>query len=168
MASLTLQGNPIASLGTLPSAGSTAPDFSLTKSDLSTATLSDYKGKKVVLNIFPSVDTGTCAQSVRQFNKDASALENTVVLCVSKDLPFAQARFCGAEGIENVEMLSDFRDGNFGKAYEVEFTEGPLTPLHSRAVVVLDEKGTVIHAEQVNEIVDEPNYTAALEALKNV
>ena len=167
MASLTLHGNTINSIGSLPSSGSPAPDFNLTKGDLSNATLADYKGKKVVLNIFPSIDTGTCAQSVRQFNKDASALDNTVVLCISKDLPFAQARFCGAEGIENVEMLSDFRDGNFGKAYEVAFSDGPLTPLHSRAVVVLNEEGNVIYTEQVGEIVDEPNYTAALEALAN-
>ncbi len=165
MASLKLHGNAIQSLGTLPAPGSAAPDFNLVKGDLSTATLADYKGKKVVLNIFPSVDTGTCAQSVRQFNKEAAELENTVVLCVSKDLPFAQARFCGAEGIENVEMLSDFRDGNFGKAYQVEFTEGPLVPLHSRAVVVINEDGNVAHAEQVEEIADEPNYKAALEAL---
>lgn len=167
MASLTLHGNAIHSIGTLPNSGSSAPDFNLTKADLSVATLSDYKGKKVVLNIFPSIDTGTCAKSVRQFNKDAAELENTVVLCISKDLPFAQARFCGAEGIENVEMLSDFRDGNFGKSYQVEFTDGPLTPLHSRAVVVLNESGAIIHTEQVTEIVDEPNYAAALEALAN-
>ncbi len=167
MASLTLHGNAINSIGSLPSIGSAAPGFNLTKGDLSLTSLADYKGKKVVLNIFPSIDTGTCAQSVRQFNKDASALENTVVLCVSKDLPFAQARFCGAEGIENVEMLSDFRDGNFGKAYQVAFSDGPLTPLHSRAVVVLNEDGNVVYTEQVGEIVDEPNYTAALEALAN-
>lgn len=167
MASLTLHGNAIQSLGNLPATGTSAPDFNLTKGDLSATSLSDYKGKKVVLNIFPSIDTGTCAQSVRQFNKDAAALDNTVVLCISKDLPFAQARFCGAEGIENVEMLSDFRDGNFGKAYAVEFTEGPLVPLHSRAVVVLNEGGNVIYTEQVGEIVDEPNYKAALEALQN-
>ena len=167
MASITLHGNAIASLGSLPAAGSAAPEFNLTKGDLSAATLADYKGKKVVLNIFPSIDTGTCAQSVRQFNKDAAALENTAVLCVSKDLPFAQARFCGAEGIENVEMLSDFRDGNFGKAYQVEFTEGPLVPLHSRAVVVINEQGNVVHTEQIGEIADEPNYAKALEALAN-
>jgi len=167
MASLTLHGNAINSLGSLPAAGNAAPDFNLTKGDLSAATLSDYKGKKVVLNIFPSIDTGTCAQSVRQFNKDASNLDNTVVLCISKDLPFAQARFCGAEGIENVEMLSDFRDGNFGKSYQVAFADGPLAPLHSRAVVVVNEEGNVVYTEQVGEIVDEPNYTAALEALSN-
>lgn len=167
MATITLHGNKITSLGTLPAIGSAAPEFNLTKGDLSAATLSDYKGKNVVLNIFPSIDTGTCAQSVRQFNKEAAALENTTVLCISKDLPFAQGRFCGAEGIENVEMLSDFRDGNFGKAYHVEFTAGPLVPLHSRAVVVLNAEGNVIYTEQVGEIVDEPNYEAALEAIKN-
>lgn len=167
MASITLHGNEIASLGTLPSVGSAAPEFNLTKGDLSAATLADYKGKKVVLNIFPSIDTGTCAQSVRQFNKEAAELDNTVVLCISKDLPFAQGRFCGAEGIDNVEMLSDFRDGNFGKSYEVEFTAGPLVPLHSRAVVVINTDGNVLHTEQIGEIVDEPNYEAALEALAN-
>ena len=165
MASVTLKGDTIHTLGNLPATGSKAPDFTLTKSDLSSATLSDYKGKKVVLNIFPSIDTGTCAQSVRQFNEEAAELTNTTVLCISKDLPFAQARFCGAEGIDNVEMLSDFKDGNFGKAYQLEFTDGPLAPLHSRAVVVLDENGTVLYTEQVPEIVDEPNYKGALEAL---
>ncbi len=167
MATVTLKGSPIHTLGELPVKGGAAPEFNLTKSDLSTATLADYKGKKVVLNIFPSIDTGTCAQSVRQFNKDAAGLENTVVLCISKDLPFAQARFCGAEGIENVEMLSDFRDGNFGESYGLSFSDGPLMPLHSRAVVVLNETGEVVYNEQVPEIVDEPNYAGALEALAN-
>ncbi|WP_047245603.1 thiol peroxidase [Maribacter thermophilus] len=165
MATVTLKGNEIHTLGNLPEKKSKAPDFELTKNDLSTVKLSDYKGSRLVLNIFPSVDTGTCAQSVRQFNQEAAELENTIVLCISKDLPFAQARFCGAEGIENVEMLSDFRDGNFGKAYNLDFTDGPLAPLHSRAVVVLDENGSVLYTEQVSEIVDEPNYKAALEAL---
>ena len=154
-------------MGTLPANGTQAPDFTLTKNDLSPASLADYKGQKVVLNIFPSVDTGTCAQSVRQFNQEAAELDNTKVLCISKDLPFAQARFCGAEGIDKVETLSDFRDGNFGKAYNVEFTNGPLQSLHSRAVVVIDESGTVKYSEQVLEIVDEPNYKAALEALQD-
>ncbi len=167
MATVTLKGNTIHTLGSLPTSGNSAPDFQLTKNDLSITTLVDYKGKKVVLNIFPSIDTGTCAQSVREFNKEASGLNNTVVLCISKDLPFAQARFCSAEGIENVEMLSDFRDGNFGKSYQVEFTDGPLQPLHSRAVVVLNENGNVLYTEQVGEIVDEPNYKAALEAIVN-
>ncbi|CAM4387882.1 thiol peroxidase [Zobellia nedashkovskayae] len=165
MATVTLKGNEIHTLGNLPANGSKAPNFTLTKNDLSSASLSDYSGKRVVLNIFPSVDTGTCAQSVRQFNKEAAELDNTVVLCVSKDLPFAQARFCGAEGIENVEMLSDFRDGSFGKEYAVAFSDGPLVSLLSRSVVVLNESGNVIYSEQVTETVDEPNYKAALEAL---
>ena len=165
MATVTLKGNNIHTLGSLPEKGSKAPEFNLTKNDLSGVTLSDYAGSRVVLNIFPSVDTGTCAQSVRQFNTEAAELDNTIVLCVSKDLPFAQARFCGAEGIENVEMLSDFKDGNFGQSYNLEFTDGPLAPLHSRAVVVVDQEGTVLYSEQVPEIVDEPNYKAALESL---
>ena len=165
MATVTLKGGEIHTLGNLPANGSQAPDFTLTKNDLSSTTLNDYKGQKVVLNIFPSIDTGTCAQSVRQFNEEASELENTKVLCISKDLPFAQARFCGAEGIDKVETLSDFRNGNFGKSYNVEFTDGPLQGLHSRAVVVIDENGAVKYSEQVPEIVDEPNYKAALEAL---
>lgn len=167
MASVTLKGNALSTIGNLPSAGSQAPNFTLIKNDLSAVQLSDYIGKKIVLNIFPSVDTGTCAQSVRQFNEEAAELENTTVLCISKDLPFAQARFCGAEGIKNVEMLSDFKDGNFGKAYQVDFSNGPLQPLHSRAVVVVDTSGKVVYNEQVSETVDEPNYKAALEALIN-
>lgn len=167
MASLTLKGTSINTLGTLPVVGEQAPDFQLTKKDLSTAKLSDYEGSKVILNIFPSIDTGTCAQSVRQFNQEAAELENTVVLCISKDLPFAQARFCGAEGIANVEMLSDFKDGNFGKAYHIDFTDGPLAPLHSRAVIVLSENREILYTEQVVEITEEPNYKAALEAIIN-
>ncbi|TLP79791.1 thiol peroxidase [Maribacter sp. ACAM166] len=167
MASITLKGSAVHTVGSLPASGEKAPDFQLTKNDLSTVKLSDYEGSRVVLNIFPSVDTGTCAQSVRQFNQEAAELDNTIVLCVSKDLPFAQARFCGAEGIENVEMLSDFKDGNFGKSYHVDFSDGPLAPLHSRAVVVVDEKGTILYTEQVTEITEEPNYKAALEALMN-
>ena len=138
MATVTLKGNEIQTIGALPAIGSVAPDFTLVKNDLSSASLADYKGQKVVLNIFPSIDTGTCAQSVRQFNQEAAELNNTKVLCISKDLPFAQARFCGAEGIDQVETLSDFRDGNFGKAYNVSFTNGPLEGLHSRAVVVVE------------------------------
>ena len=132
---------------------------------MATNSLSDFIGKNVVLNIFPSVDTGTCATSVREFNKQAAELENTVVLCISKDLPFAQARFCGAEGIENVVMLSDFANGSFGKDYGLEITNGPLANLHSRVVIVLDKNGKVIHTEQVSDIVDEPNYEAALNAI---
>ncbi len=165
MATVTLKGNEIHTLGDLPSNGSTAPEFKLTLTDLSTRSLSAYEGRKLVLNIFPSIDTGTCAASVRQFNQEAAELDNTIVLCISKDLPFAQTRFCGAEGIENVVMLSDYKDGNFGKAYQVEFTDGPLQGLLSRSVVVVDEKGKVVYSEQVPETVDEPNYKAALEAL---
>jgi len=167
MATVTLHGNSFHTAGELPATGNNAPDFKLTKGDLSLTSLEDYKGKRVVLNIFPSIDTGTCATSVREFNKKAAELSNTAVLCISKDLPFAQGRFCGAEGIENVEMLSDFRDGNFGKSYGLSFSDGPLTPLHSRAVVVLNESGEVVYTEQVSEIADEPNYEAALAALSN-
>lgn len=165
MATVTLKGNEIHTLGRLPAEGTKAPDFNLTKNDLSSASLSDYAGKKVILNIFPSIDTGTCAQSVRQFNEEAAELENTRILCISKDLPFAQARFCGAEGISNVEMLSDFRDGNFGKSYHLEFSDGPLQSLLSRAVIVINENQEVVYTEQVPEITDEPNYKAALEAM---
>ncbi len=166
MAEITLKGNRIHTLGTLPEKGTRAPEFTLVKNDLSEAKLSDYKGKRVVLNIFPSLDTPTCAASVRRFNAEASQLKNTVVLCISKDLPFAQARFCGAEGLDNVITLSDFRDGNFGKSYQVEIIDGPLAALESRAVVILDENGTVIYTQQVPEIVDEPDYEAALAVLR--
>jgi thiol peroxidase len=165
MAAITLGGNPINTNGSLPQVGSKATDFQLVKSDLSIATLADYAGSKLVLNIFPSIDTGTCATSVRTFNAKASALENTKVLCISRDLPFAQKRFCGAEGLENVENLSDFKEGSFGKNYGLEIVDGPLAGLHSRVVIVLDENGIVKHAEQVGEIADEPNYEAALASL---
>jgi len=165
MATITLKGNAINTIGELPKVGSQAPDFNLVKNDLSKASLSDFKGEKLVLNIFPSIDTGTCAASVRQFNQEAAELNNTKVLCISRDLPFAQARFCGAEGIENVINLSDFASGDFGKNYGLEIANGPLANLHSRAVVVLDEDGKVLYTEQVPEIVDEPNYKAALGAL---
>ncbi len=165
MATITLKGNTIHTIGELPTIGSQAADFTLVKNDLSKSNLADYSGAKVVLNIFPSIDTGTCAASVRQFNKEAAELENTKVLCISRDLPFAQARFCGAEGIENVINLSDFATGDFGKDYGLQIADGPLANLHSRAVIVLDETGKVLYTEQVGEIVDEPNYKAALEAL---
>ena len=165
MAAITLGGNPINTNGSLPQVGSKATDFQLVKSDLSVATLADYAGSKLVLNIFPSIDTGTCATSVRTFNAKASALENTKVLCISRDLPFAQKRFCGAEGLENVINLSDFKEGSFGKNYGLEIVDGPLAGLHSRVVIVLDENGVVKHAEQVAEIADEPNYEAALASL---
>lgn len=165
MASITLGGNPIHTNGELPTVGTKAADFNLIKTDLGTDTLADFNGSRVVLNIFPSIDTGTCATSVRKFNEKASTLSNTKVLCISRDLPFAQKRFCGAEGLENVINLSDFKDGSFGKNYGLEITDGPLAGLHSRVVIVLDENGTILHAEQVKEIADEPNYDAALAVL---
>jgi|SRR5210317_1574761 len=165
MATVTLKGNTIHTLGALPKVGEQAPNFRLAKTDLSNATLEDYKGQKLILNIFHSLDTGTCAASVREFNKAATSLDNTKVLCISKDLPFAMARFCVAEGIENVEMLSDFRDGSFGRDYNLLFTDGPVEGLLSRSIIVLDENGTVTYSEQVAEVVEEPNYDAALAAL---
>ena len=165
MATVTLGGNPIHTSGELPKVGTKATDFNLVKIDLGTTSLADFAGSRVVLNIFPSVDTGTCAASVRKFNEKASTLENTKVLCISRDLPFAQKRFCGTEGLENVINLSDFKEGSFGKNYGLEITDGPLAGLHSRVVIVLDENGTILHTEQVNEIADEPNYEAALAVL---
>ena len=167
MAAVTLGGTPVQTNGELPSKNSKAPDFTMVRVDLSEASLATYAGQKVVMNIFPSVDTGTCAQSVRQFNQEAANLDNTKVLCISRDLPFAQQRFCGAEGIENVEMLSDFRDGKFSENYGLLFVDGAFKGLSSRCIIVLDEAGTVIHTEQVSEIADEPNYKSALEALAN-
>lgn len=165
MATINLQGNPIETIGNLPQSDKKAPDFTLVAADLSEKHLKDFLGSKLVLNIFPSVDTGTCATSVREFNKKAATLENTKVLCISKDLPFAQSRFCGAEGIDNVVMLSDFVNGNFGKDYGLEITTGPLKGLHSRCIVVINENGDVVYTEQVNEVVDEPNYENALKSL---
>ena len=165
MATITLKGNVIHTLGELPAVGTKAPDFELVKNDLSKATLKDFLGPRLVLNIFPSLDTSTCATSVREFNKKAASLKNTKVLCISRDLPFAQARFCGAEGINNVITLSDFVTGAFGKNYHLEIIDGPLAGLLSRSVIVLDENGKVIYNEQVPEIVNEPNYQAALNVL---
>jgi thioredoxin-dependent peroxiredoxin len=165
MANVTLGGNPLHTSGDLPAKGSQAADFSLVNADLGTSSLDNFKGKKLILNIFPSIDTGTCAASVREFNKKASSLENTTVLCISRDLPFAQKRFCGAEGIENVVTLSDFRDGEFGKNYGLELLDGPLKGLHARSVVVLDEDHKVVYTELVPDIKDEPNYEGALAAL---
>lgn len=163
MATVTLKGNPFTTAGELPAVGSQAPGFSLTKQDLSDLNLSDLSGR-VVLNIFPSIDTPTCATSVRQFNSKASTLDNTTVVCVSKDLPFAMARFCGAEGIENVETASAFRS-SFAEDYGLTITDGPLAELCSRAVVVIGEDGKVLYTEQVAEIADEPDYDKALAAL---
>jgi thioredoxin-dependent peroxiredoxin len=166
MAQITLKGNPVRTSGALPALGSQAPDFKLTKTDLSDVSLKDFAGKKIVLNIFPSIDTGVCAASVRKFNQEAAGLRNTAVLGVSRDLPFAHNRFCGAEGIKNVVTVSELRDASFGTAYGVRMADGPLAGLLSRAVVVIDESGKVIYTEQVPEIAQEPNYTAALNALK--
>ena len=165
MASITLGGNPIQTSGELPKIGSKISDVKLIKTDLSVASLGDFAGKKLLLNIFPSIDTGTCAASVRKFNESASTLHNTTVLCISRDLPFAQKRFCGAEGLENVVNLSDFSEGSFGKTNGLEITDGPLAGLHSRVIIVVDENGTITHTEQVAEIADEPNYEAALAVL---
>lgn len=164
MAKVTLQGNAFETVGDLPKVGAEAPGFSLVQADLSEVTLASLAGKKVILNIFPSVDTGTCATSVRKFNEQAAGLDNAVVLCVSADLPFALGRFCGAEGIENVMVGSTFR-ADFGREYGVSFKTGPLAGLLSRSVVVIDAAGKVLHSEQVAETVDEPNYDAALAAL---
>jgi thiol peroxidase len=165
MTKITLKGNPINTIGELPKVGSQAKDFKLVATDLSIKSLSDFAGKNLVMNIFPSVDTGTCAASVRNFNKSAADLNNTVVLCISRDLPFAQSRFCGAEGIENVSMLSDFNTGQFGKDYGLNFADGPLTGLNSRCIVVVNTEGKVVYTEQVAETVDEPNYEKALASL---
>jgi len=165
MATITFKGNEVHTAGSLPAVGSKAPDFKLTAGNLSTKSLNDYKGRKVILNIFPSIDTGTCAASVRAFNEKAAGLDNTVVLCISKDLPFAQGRFCAAEGISNVETLSEYKDSSFSDAYQLKITDGPLEGLLSRAVVVIDEDGTVTYTEQVSEIANEPDYEKAIAAL---
>ena len=165
MAKITLKGNPINTNGDLPRVGSPAPDFKLTAADLSGKSLADFAGKRKVLNIFPSIDTPTCALSVRQFNQRAAALNNAVVLCISADLPFAQKRFCGAEGIANVATLSMMHDRHFGLDYGVLIQDGPLASLTARAVVVLDESNKVLHTELVPEIANEPDYDTALRAL---
>ena len=162
---VTLQGNPVSVSGHFPVAGEQAKPFSLVAGDLSDATLATFAGKRKILNIFPSIDTPTCATSVRKFNQRASALANTVVLCISADLPFAQARFCGAEGLENVVTLSTMRGREFMQDYGVALTGGPLAGVTARAVVVLDENDKVLHSELVGEIKNEPDYDAALKAL---
>jgi len=166
MANITLGGNPVFTSGSLPEIGSIIEDFKLVAVDLSTKTLEDFKGSKLILNIFPSVNTGVCSASVRTFNKEADNIENTEILCISRDLPFAQEQFCGAEGLENVTMLSDFKNGAFGKAYGLMMTNGIFDGLLSRCVIIVDSDNTVIYTEQVPEIGQEPNYEAALNALK--
>lgn len=166
MSKITFKGGEVNTSGELPKVGVQAPDFCLVKSDLSEASLSDFKGKKVVLNIYPSLDTGVCAASVRKFNEDATRVENTVVLGISADLPFAAGRFCSAEGIENVISLSVFRDANdFAKKYGVLMTDGPLKGLLARAVVVLDTEGKVIYNELVPEIIQEPDYQSSINTI---
>jgi thioredoxin-dependent peroxiredoxin len=165
MTTVTLGGNPFNTSGDLPVVGSN-PSFSLTKGDLSETTQADYAGQRVVLNIFPSVDTPTCAASVRTFNARAGEAPNTTVLCVSADLPFAQGRFCGAEGLGNVTTASSFRSPSFGQDFGLSMVDGPLAGLLARAVVVLDENGTVIHSQLVGEIANEPNYDDALNSLR--
>lgn len=165
MATITLEGNEIQTVGELPAVGSEAPAFTLTNTKLGDASLSDFAGKNVILNIFPSIDTGVCAESTRRFNAAAASLDNTTVLCVSADLPFALSRFCGAEDLMNVITLSTFRSPAFGDDYGVRITDGPIAGLMSRAVVVIGEDGKVIYTEQVPEITQEPDYDAALNSL---
>jgi thiol peroxidase len=165
MAKITLKGNPVNTSGDLPKVGATAPAFAFVKTDLSAVAQKDFAGQQVILNIFPSIDTPTCATSVRTFNQRAAGLKDTVVLCVSKDLPFAQKRFCGAEGIDKVHAVSGFRDANFGKSYGVDIVDGPLAGLYARAVVVVGKDGKVLHTELVPEIANEPDYARALAAV---
>jgi len=167
MAQITLKGNPIQTSGRLPSPGYASPDFSLTKRDLSDMSLRDVAGKRVVLNIFPSIDTPTCSASVRRFNTEISDQENAVVLCISRDLPFAHDRFCEAEGIKNAISLSEMRHRDFGEKYGLAILDGPLAGLLARAVVILDESGKIIYSELVSEIAQEPNYEKVLDVLKN-
>lgn len=165
MANITFRGTPATTKGNLPKVDEIAPDFKVVSKDLTEKSLSDYKGSRVVLNIFPSIDTGVCASSVRTFNQQVASLKNTKVLCISKDLPFAIGRFCGAEGIENVEVLSDFR-GDFSQKYPIEFIDTPVKGLLSRSVIVLDENAKVLYTEQVSETGNEPNYQAVFSILK--
>lgn len=165
MADITFKGNPANTVGTLPEVGSELKDFKLVSTDLSEKSLSDYKGKKVILSIFPSIDTGVCQAAARKFNEAASGLDNTVVINISRDLPFALNRFCASEGLDKVENLSDFR-GSFGEDYGVTLSNSPLQGLLSRAVIVADENGKVVYAEQVPEITQEPDYDAALNVVK--
>jgi thioredoxin-dependent peroxiredoxin len=166
MATIALKGNSIHTIGTLPAPGTIVPDFLLTKTDLSDISLSGLKGKRILFNIFPSLDTAVCATSVRKFNAEAEKHPDTVVLCVSKDLPFAHARFCTTEGLANVVPVSALRNASFGNDFGVLIIDGPLAGLLSRAVVVVDKEGKVIYSEQVPDIVEEPNYDAALASLK--
>ncbi|NJN28174.1 MAG: thiol peroxidase [Cyclobacteriaceae bacterium] len=166
MAQITFKGNPVKTVGNLPEVGSNAPEFTVTKTDLQDVTLADFKGKNLILNIFPSVDTGVCAASVRKFNSEASDIDNTQVLCISKDLPFAHKRFCEAEGIKNVIASSEYKNTSFSDNYKIKMSDGPLAGLFSRSIVVIDPDGKVVYTEQVPEITSEPDYQKALDALK--
>ncbi len=168
MAEITLQGTPVQTSGNLPPLDMPAPAFMLVKTDLSEAGLKNFNNQNIILNIFPSMDTSVCAASVRRFNKEAAESPDTVVLCISADLPFAHKRFCEAEGLNNVIPLSVFRSAAFGRDYGVTFTSGPLTGLLSRAVVIVDKSGNVAYTEQVPEIGEEPDYDAALLALSKL
>jgi len=167
MATIKFKGNPIHTKGEIPAVGHTLPDFQLTDNNMSKVSLKDFAGSRLVMNVFLSLDTGTCANSVRTFNKLASEVENTKVLCISRDLPFAQKRFCGTEGIDNAITLSDFATGQFGQDYKLEIIDGALAGLHSRVVIVADENGKVIYTEQVQEASEEPDYQSALDALNS-
>jgi thiol peroxidase len=162
---ITMGGNAVHTVGKLPTVGTAVKDFTLTGIDLKDKTLAEFKGKYVIMNIFPSVNTGVCSKSVRKFNQDAAGLKNTAVLCISKDLPFAQKAFCGAEGINNVVMLSDFRT-DFGNTYGVQIADGPMKGLLSRAVIVVNPEGKIVYEQQVPEIGQEPDYAAAIAAIK--
>lgn len=165
MSLITFKKKPVTTYGNLPEVGERAPYFELTKSDLSTASLRDFKGKRVIMNIFPSIDTSVCATSVRNFNEKATGLKNTIVLCISRDLPFAQKRFVDDENLDRVVNLSDYKNRNFGKDYGLEIIDGPLEYLLSRVVIVLNEAGDILYTEQVQDISDEPNYLEALKSL---
>lgn len=165
MAKITIGGKPINTIGDLPAKGADAPSFTLVNADLSTASLDDFRGKKVLLNIFPSLETSVCATSLRKFNEKASGMENTTVIAISKDLPFSFKRFCSTEGIEKLVTLSAFRDLSFGKEYGVTLLDGPFEGLLARSIVIIDEKGKVIYTELVPEIAQEPDYEAALAQL---
>jgi thioredoxin-dependent peroxiredoxin len=167
MAKITFKGNTVNTSGDLIKPGAFAPEFTLTGSDMSEISIKKYAGKKIILNIFPSIDTSVCATSVRKFNQEAGNLNNTVVLCISADLPFAQSRFCGAEGLTNVVTLSTFRDNQFGDLYGVRMTDGPLAGLLSRVVVIIGTDGKVIYSQQVPDIAQEPDYKSALNAVRN-
>jgi thiol peroxidase len=166
MAQVAFKGNPVHTAGSLPKIGAIAPDFKIVRTDLSPLSLSEFAGKRVVLNIFPSIDTSVCATSVRKFNSEADKLGNAVILCISRDLPFAQKRFCGAEGLNNVIMGSEFRDSSFSDAYGVRIVDGPLAGLLSRAIVVVNESGKIVYTEHVADIAQEPDYSKALAAVK--